>query len=146
MGIVRLRLLIVLALGLTNIAAWYGLAFWGLNAHFAVFILVLLPVAAGWCEAERPWGIVLILLIPVLFIGGERHGKPWHWLICPLLWPYFAVNMGPVILGYRILVELGRWLTRRLNRTKRVNLLEDRHGGLPPLNRRKPCAIPDQPG
>jgi hypothetical protein len=73
--IVRWPLLSILVIGLLNIPAWYGLSFWGLDWRLAVPILIGLAFTAGWYTQEKAWGTMIALLAPVMFIGGERHGR-----------------------------------------------------------------------
>ena len=80
-------LLPLLIIGIVNVLACYWTVYWGLDWRIGVLTLISLALAAGWFTTERTWGIVLALMMPVMFIGGERHGRPWHWLIGGLFYP-----------------------------------------------------------
>lgn len=37
--------------------------------------MAILTVAAGYCTTEQTWGAVDVVLMPVLFLGSEGHGR-----------------------------------------------------------------------
>lgn len=87
MKIRRWPLLPVLIIGLLNIPAWYGFAYWGLNRWLGVTSLLVLALCAGWFATEKPWGIVLAMMAPTMFVGDGHHGYPWQHLIFGLRFP-----------------------------------------------------------
>ena len=75
--------------------------------------LALCALAAGRATEEKLWFTVLVLCIaPLIMAGGERHGRPWMWLLHPALWPYFADEFFPVYASYIVLVAVGRYVRR----------------------------------
>jgi hypothetical protein len=62
----------------------------------------------------------VVLLLPPMFVGSARHGRPCDWLLGSLIFPhmliYFLMNMGPVILAYAVVVSIGQFIRRRAAR------------------------------
>jgi hypothetical protein len=108
----RWPLLPVTLIGIANVPAWYGLAFWGLDWRWALTLPIGLAFMAGWYTQEKMWGTLLVMLAPTMFIGSERHGRPWQWLVFgfanPILLAYFVQNMTPLILAYCAVIGIGR--------------------------------------
>ena len=79
--------------------------------------LIVLALTAGFFTAEKTWAVVVVLLLPVMFVGSDRHGRPWDWLVGSLIFPplliYFLMNMGPVIVAYAVVVSIGQFIRRR---------------------------------
>ena len=118
MGLLRWQLLPILLIGLANIPLWYGFAYWGQNPWLSVVGLLVLALVAGWFATRMVWGVVLAMLPPIMFVGGEHHGYPWQWLIVGVRYPplliYFLMNMTPIISGYVVLISLGRYARFKL--------------------------------
>lgn len=108
----------MLLVGMANIPLWYGFAFWGLNPWLFVIGLLVLALAAGWFATQMIWGVVVAMLPPIMFVGGQHHGYPWQWLIFGVRYPplliYFLMNVAPIIGGYVALTSLGRYARFKL--------------------------------
>jgi len=102
----------VFLLGCVSIPVWYGFAFWGGDWRGAVPVLIVLAFLSGWYTRDKAWGTLLVMLAPTMFLGSERHGRPWMWLAygfrIPLLWIYFLENMDLIIVSYCVLIGIGR--------------------------------------
>ena len=90
---------VLLLVGLINVPACFWAGFWGLDWRIGLAALTLLAFVAGWVTPAKVWQVVLVLLVPLFFLGSARHGRPWQWLIGGLMYPplliYFLFNMGP---------------------------------------------------
>jgi hypothetical protein len=104
----------LLFVGLINVPLCYWMAFWGLDWRIGLTALALLAFGAGCGTPAKASQVVAVLLVPMLFVGGPRHGRPWQWLVAGLMYPPllidFLFNMGPVIAAYALIVSAGHWL------------------------------------
>jgi hypothetical protein len=102
----------VTLIGIGNITVWVAYSFRGLHWLWSLTLLIVLAFAAGWYSRAKLWGIVLIMLAPTMFVGGEYHGHPWQWLVYGQ-YAFFAQNMAPFIVGYCVVVGIGKLARNR---------------------------------
>jgi hypothetical protein len=121
-SVFRHPLLGVFLIGCVNIPVWYGFTFWGMDWRPSVLALIGLAFLSGWCTRYKAWGTLLVMLAPTMFVGSERHGRPWMWLaygfLHPLLWIYFLTNMVTIICVYCVLIYAGHAANRRFQRSR----------------------------
>ena len=118
----RWVLLPLLLIGLINVPVCYWTVYWGLDWRIGLAGLTMLAFAGGWFTPQKTWGAIVALLMPVMFLGGPSHGRPWQLLIGGLIDPrlliplliYFLINVAPVLVAYVVVVSTGKWARRRL--------------------------------
>jgi hypothetical protein len=111
--LLRWPFLPVLLIGIANIPVWCAVnAFWGVD-RWSLMLLMGLAFMAGWYTQEKLWGTALVMLAPTMFIGGAYHGHPWLWLMYGR-YAYFVQSMTPFIIGYCVIIGIGRLVRTRL--------------------------------
>lgn len=115
MRVLQWRPLALLAIGIANVFAWYGLGFRNWKESWSIVVLVVLALAAGFCVQGRTILTVVLLTIPLLFVGNYYHTRPLDWLLAatmdpkqiPFLLYYVTTYFGPLIMIYWALVKAG---------------------------------------
>lgn len=119
------RLLPIIAVGLANIPIWYVLVIRYGFRWYLVCLLAAVAFMAGCLAVERTWATAGLLVIPTLFLGSTRHGRPVDWIAggildlpaLPLALYVLILNVGPIFLSYWLVVWFGsrvtRWVTNR---------------------------------
>ncbi|MBL8215005.1 MAG: hypothetical protein JNK87_30075 [Bryobacterales bacterium] len=96
---------------MANVLIWRCLQLEQLPLPCAAALLALLALGAGALAPQRPGGALAMILTPVLFIGGARHGRPIDWILgipqYPPILLYLAQQTTPIILPAAVLVWLG---------------------------------------
>lgn len=123
----RWPLLPLLSIGLMQIALCRDVQLGRGNPAVVLAATAALAVVAGLTIPTKPWIAVVVLIIPVMFLGGSYHGRPIDCLLGSVVFPplliRFVTDMTPVIAVYGALVWIGYSMRRRiLKRRARIEL------------------------